>query len=507
MYHKVNHILWYGPVEVIPEFNYEFSAQALLTGKCSMKYPAIFLFSFFLFFCNGLVASREPGFQAVVEVEEEIYSFVNANNGANPLWCYGNTCIVRYGEEVFASGLETLEGIPPDNNTRWLFFKRDKEGWKLVQKDEKDLTREPSPLTVLANGQLFLSVNPTLEPGIEATGPFAISLAEPRLLRFSASEIEAPYKTIVPVWQEKFRFKETTYRSFVADRTGGDMILFQNESVGENMAVWTYRNAKGDWSRQGNLKYPWGPDYEVPQTIRVCYPAVQLKEREVHLFGVSDIIEPNRTWREYKLQLTGNKWDYDFRRMFYTWSEDISTGKFNQWVEVASREETCGWLFPADLWVARNDLVHVLWTERALDERLREKFFPEAKQSHALNYAILDEGKVIFRAPVMHVEEGESEIVPKAGRFHITPDGRIFIFYSLGHKDNGQHIQATENRIIEVKSNGVFSEPVVLEMKTPLMRFFTATPRSGSAPSQTLDILGMLGNTMRYARIRIDDLK
>ncbi len=470
-----------------------------------MKCLALFILSFFLFFFNGLGASRHPGFEAVVEVEEEIYSFVNANNGANPLWCYENTCIVRHGEEVFVSGLETLEGVPPDNNTRWLFFKRDKEGWKLVHKDEKDLTREPSPLTVLANGQIFLSVNPTLEPGIEATGPFARSPAEPRLLRFLASEIEAPYKTIMPAWQEKAGFKETTYRSFVADRMGGDMILMQNESVGENMAIWTNRNANGDWSRQGTLDYPWGPDYEEPRTIRVCYPAVQLRERKVHLFGVSDIIEPNRAWREYKFQLTGNKWDYDFRRMFYTWTNDIRTGQFKPWVEVASREETCGWLFPADLWVARNGLVHALWTERALDERLREKFFPDARQSHALNYAVLREGKVIFRAPVMHVEEGKSEVVPKAGRFHITPDGRIFIFYSLGHKDAGQHIRATENRMVKVKSNGVFSEPVILDMETPLQRFFTATPRSGSAPSRMLDVLGMVGNTMRYARIRIDD--
>lgn len=472
-----------------------------------MRTIAFFIIGLCLIYFRASGASRQPGFQATVEVEEEVYSFVLPNNGSNPLWCYGNTCIVRHGEEVFISGMETLEGIPPDNNTRWLLFKRDKIGWKLVHKDEKDLTREPTPLTILPNGQIFLSANPTLEPGKEATGPFGRSRAEPRLLQFSVSEFEAPYKTIVPMWHKKFGFRETTYRSFVADSAGNDMILIQNESDKENMAVWTYRNANGDWSHQGNLPYPWGSDYEEPQSIRVCYPAVQLREREVHFFGVSDIIEPNPAWRDFKYQLTNRKWDYDFRRMFYTWSDDITTGQFNPWVEIASREKTCGWLFPADLWVARNGLVHLLWTERALDERLREKFFPDAKQSHALNYAVLDDGEVVFRAPVMQVEEGEPEFVPASGRFHITPDERMFIFYSIAPKDAGWEVQAVENRMIEVKDNGAFSEPVVLDMKTPLQRFFTATPRGGSPPSQTLDVFGMVGDTMRYARIRIEDLK
>ncbi len=470
-----------------------------LSRKYPMKTIAFFLLSFLLFFYNLQGASSHPGFKATVEVEEEVYSFVPPDNGTNPLWCYGNTCIVRHGEDVFVSGVETMEGIPPYNNTRWLLFKRGQDGWNLVQKDEKDLTREPSPLTVFPDGRIFLSANPTLEPGKEGG-----SSAEPRLLRFSASDIEAPYKTIVPVWNTEFGFREHTYRSFVTDRNKGDMILFQNESDDDNLAIWTYRNAKGDWSHQGILPYPWGPDYEEPQTIRVCYPAVQLRERQVHFFGVSDIVEPNLAWREYKRELTGRKWDYDFRRMFYTWSEDITEGKFKPWVEVASREETCGWLFPADIWVARDNRAHVLWSERAIDERLREKFFPEAKQSHALNYAILDNGEVVFRKPVMMVQEGESEIVPRAGRFHITPDERIFVFYSLGPQNAEWGKPGTENRMVEVKDGGKFSKPVILEMKSPLQRFFTATPRSGSPPSQTLDVLGLDGNTMRYARIRIE---
>ena len=75
----------------------------------------------------------------------------------------------------------------------------------------------------------------------------------------------------------------------------------------------------------------------------------RLRGRQVHFCGVSDIEEPYAKWRDYKLKLTGQKWDYDFRRLFYTWTDDITTGKFQPWVEIASRDKTCGWIDPGDL--------------------------------------------------------------------------------------------------------------------------------------------------------------
>jgi hypothetical protein len=107
----------------------------------------------------------------------------------------------------------------------------------------------------------------------------------------------------------------------------------------------------------------------------------------VYFCGVSDIIEPNPQWRKYKKQLTGRDWDYDFRRLFFTWTEDIAKAPFHDWIEIASREATAGWIFPCDLWAAPDGTVHLLWSERALDTRLRATFFPDAKQSQALNYA------------------------------------------------------------------------------------------------------------------------
>ncbi|MHC4353972.1 MAG: hypothetical protein ACYS0H_14785, partial [Planctomycetota bacterium] len=199
----------------------------------------------------------------------------------------------------------------------------------------------------------------------------------------------------MPVWSGQPKFTEHSYRSFAADGPNHELILFQN--VGYTHAEWAFLDRNGRWSAQGRLKWPWGAEYEKPQPIRVCYPNVAIKNREVHFCGVSDIIEPNPQWRAFKKEITGRNWDYDFRRLFYTWSPDITTDKFKPWVEIASREKTCGWIMPCDLWPAPDGDVHILWTERALDERLREKFFPAEKQSHSLKYAVVRDGKIVLR--------------------------------------------------------------------------------------------------------------
>src|SRR4029077_12910560 len=59
-----------------------------------------------------------------VEVEEDIYTYTNAQNGAGPMWCSGSTTLVRVGDRLFASGLETVPDAKPLNNCRWILFTR-----------------------------------------------------------------------------------------------------------------------------------------------------------------------------------------------------------------------------------------------------------------------------------------------------------------------------------------------------------------------------------------------
>jgi hypothetical protein len=434
----------------------------------------------------------------IVEVEEEVYRYEPADNGAGPMWCAGSTSLVRIGKKVFASGLETISGQKPLNNCRWMLFERSRNGWKQILVDTEGRTREPSPLATFHDGSLLLSANPTLTEPDTYNGP-----ARPEILLFNTADSQLKYERLIPGWAGTPPFTEHSYRSLAADGAAKEMILFQN--IEYTHAEWAFRDSSGKWSAQGQLKWPWGADYEVPEPIRVCYPNVMLKDRSVYFCGVSDVIEPKKAWREYKRQITGKEWDYDFRRLFFTWSDDITKGDFHPWIEIASREETCGWIFPADLWVGPDGAVHIMWTERAIDERLREKFFPEAKQSNALNYAIVRNGKVESRRTLFMGEEGGSNDIPGMARFQVTPDNRIFVVYFIkGTNAAGQPF--AENRVMELSPEGIPGSPVALPLKQAFSSFFTATVRAGSSPSVLLDMLGTPNdgkNTIHYARVRL----
>jgi hypothetical protein len=150
--------------------------------------------------------------------------------------------------------------------------------------------------------------------------------------------------------------------------------------------------------------------------------------------------------------------------------------------------------------------VHILWTERAIDERLRERFFPDAKQSYSLNYAVVRDGAVTSRHVLLLAEEGKANERPGRARFHVTPDNRLFVFYYVsGSNANGQPV--SENRLQEILPDGSVSEPVRVPLKEPFVDFMTATVRAGSPPSKALDVLGVRrgsGTTISFARIRIN---
>jgi len=437
--------------------------------------------------------------RAVVEVEEDVYRYEPANNGAGPMWCNGSTCIVRVGEDVYASGLETLKDFRPLNNCRWLLLHRKAHGWRTVRADQTGRTREPCPMAALPGGRVLLSVNPTLAKDPKAYG----GPARPGVLQFEAKRPDTPPKAIRPVWRGEPAFSEHSYRSFAADAEAGEMILFQN--IGYAHAEWAFFDREGNWSAAGQLKWPWGAEYDKPQPIRICYPTVALKDRAVHFCGVSDIVEPYGKWRQYKQKLTGRKWDYDFRRLFYALCPDIRTGRFSKWLEVASRDKTCGWIMPMDLWAGPDGAAHVLWTERAIDTRLRKEFFPGEKQRHALGYAVIRGGKVALRKTLAVAGEGLPGPVPRFGRFHVTPAGRLTVFHYVDGTDaDGRRV--SENRLIAVGPDGSVGRPVRVAMKHPMSRFFTATGRAGCRPSELLDLYGTragASRTLSYARIRI----
>lgn len=445
---------------------------------------------------NWLARGASAG--PVVVVEEDVYSFTDAGNGAGPMWCHGSTCLVRTGERIFASGLETMTADKPLNNCRWLLFERGAEGWDRVWADD-GRTREPAPVAAFPDGRLFVSVNPTLGEGPEPNG----GPARPDILEFDAAKPKTTPKALKPIWTNAPHFTEHSYRSLASDPVARELILFQN--IGYTHAEWTFQDRTGRWSAQGQLKWPWGAEYDNPEPIRVCYPNVALRNRAVYFCGVSDVVEPYKAWREYKRQLTGKEWDYDFRRLFFTWTPDITREPFSEWVEISSRDKTCGWIMPGDLYVAPKGEVHLVWSERALDERLRARFFPEAKQSQSLNYAVVRKGKVVHRQILEESAEGKPGVVGSNPRFHVTPDQRLFVvYYASGSNPEGKAV--SENRVCEIAPGGQVGTIARLPLTRPFVNFFTATMRSGSPASYTLDLLGQRAETpltVSYACIRL----
>ncbi|MEI6502934.1 MAG: hypothetical protein WCP21_18140, partial [Armatimonadota bacterium] len=425
-----------------------------------------------------------PPLLPVVEAEYQVYEMGNPDNGSGPMWCYGSTCLARLGKDIFASGLEVIPDQPKLNNVRWTLFKLGDKGPRLLQKDPVGRQREPCPLGIFNDGRLVMTNNPTLTKPEDYNGS-----AQPQLLVFDTKKPTAPPQVSLPTWEGQPPFCEHSYRGFTVDGVNHEAVYLQN--TGYDQSHWSFLDRNGKWSKAGTIKMPWGAEFEKPESIRVCYQNMALRDRSAHLMGVSDIIEWVKEWREFKLVLhEGKTWDYDFRRLYYCWTPDITKQPFGEWIKVADCEN-CGHISNLDMWLDKQGRAHLLWLEQSVqDLRVRDKFFPDLPQTYALMYGIIDQGKVVQKTRLAFGgEKQESKEIPGWGRFQATPDGRLFVFYYTSGADAKGRALA-ENRLIELYPDGTHSEPVRVALEYPMNSFFTATERGGSAPSATLDLLG-----------------
>ena len=441
----------------------------------------------------------------VVEVEEDVFTYEPADNGSAPTWCFGCTCLVRIGDVVFASGLDTLKGVPRLNNVRWTLYKRDQKGWARQQADEKDRTREPCPLACTADGRLFMSVNPTLvtDRTKEGGGP-----ARPEVLEFDPANPKAPFRTLLPVWDGQPKFTEHSYRTFAADGPRGELIVFQN--IGTSHSEWTLRDREGRWVAKGKLVWPKreNPKHAPYNSIRarVNYPDVVLTNRAVHFVGGSAYNKWARV--QDNPDLMGRKWGSRWRRLHYTWTPDITKQPFAKWLVLASTEDTGGWLFPGDMWVGADGTAHIVWYEHPIHRKLRKEHFPDIRRTISLKYAQVRDGKVVLRRTLVQGGEGVSDELPMGTGFprvQHTPDGRRFLFYYVRGRDAAGK-SVNENRLMELLPDGTTGAPVRVPLAHAFTGCFTATPRGGSAPSATLDIYGTrtgAKHTMSYARVKL----
>jgi len=436
-----------------------------------------------------LEGGTSPTRGCAVEIEEIVTRSMPADNGAGPLWCYGSTVIARRADDVFLSVIETGKDVPPLCNTRWQLWHRSPTGWQIEQSEKEYRQREPCPIALFQGGPVFLSVNPSTEPVGTKYGR-----CEPLVLEFDPTNLSEGAKTHAPAWAEGSYFTDHSYRGFAADGASGELLLLNIHAKTSAQFV-SYRDSQGQWQPKGKIEFP----------IRACYPQVALRNGSAHVMAIGDIVEPVEEWRKLKFEKLKREWDYVFRRLFYTYSNNIKTTDFCAPIEIDTAEQTGGHIQNLDLYVDPTGAAHLLYLKRPHQyEFIRDKYFPGQAMTARLEYAVVKEGKVVSSRTLAQTPQGPTGFEPSFGRFHVGSAGTLYVIAAGTSTEKGQHLFGNFIGRIAGANEPLTFEPI--ELKHPFHNFFTNTPHGGSAPSDVIDLFGTAddGPNLRYARIRIE---
>jgi hypothetical protein len=432
---------------------------------------------------------HDQGPHYAVELEEIVTRYTPANNGAGPMWCYGSTVIARQDSNVYLSTIETGKDVPLLCNTRWQLWHRTSDGWKLEQTEKAYRQREPCPIAVFQDGPVFLSVNPSTKPAGVQYGP-----CKPLVLEFDRENLQRrKVTTHTPAWADGNYFTDHSYRGFAADGVNGELLLLNINAKTSEQFV-SYRDNKGRWHQKGTIEFP----------VRSCYPQVSLRDGSAHVMAIGDIVEPVEQWRKLKFEKTNRKWDYVFRRLFYTYTDNIRTTGFAEPIEIDTVEETCGYIRNLDMHIDATGAAHLLYTKQPHQyDFIRDKYFPGQAMTINLEYVIVKNGKVVSKKTLAQSLQDSTGFKPSFARFHISSKGKIHVIAAgtgivKGKRTFGNYI----GKIPAGKGKPVFKH---IELKHPFGSFFTNTPRGGSKPSDNIDLFGIADDNpnLRYARIRV----
>lgn len=417
-----------------------------------------------------------------VVAEETIATCEPPNNGAGPLWCYGAPLIVRLGEDVYASVMETGAGVPPLCNTRpRLYRRRRADGWQRAWTPDDFREREPCPLVTIRRDRLFLSVNTSVMPAGTAYGK-----CEPRLLEFSRNAPTAPV-VHKPPYPQTGTFTDHSYRGLAADSQNGEILLLHIDAHSGDYH-YTLRTRDGRWDPPGTISFP----------IRSCYPQVCVHKRAAYVLAIGDIVEPIEEWRRYKRERTQREWDYVFRRLFFTWTPNVLSEPFSPPIEIDNVDATGGHIVNLDLWIDRAGTAHVLYRREQTTWLLRERYFPNLPLRVSLQYCTIRAGRVHRQQTLLEGGEGLSTPTPTYARFH-SPDGeRLLAVVAVSSPDG-----TMRNVLMPVLPER--AEPTPLPLREPFATFFTACERGGTAPSRWLDLFGVARDpqVLRYACVQL----
>jgi hypothetical protein len=441
---------------------------------------------------RGRAWIRRDGFDLNVEAEEVVTRYTPANNGAGPMWCYGSTVIARQNDDVYLSVIETGKDIPLLCNTRWQLWHRSADGWRMEQSEKEYRQREPCPIGVFQQGPVFLSVNPSTEPPGTKYGP-----CQPLVFEFDPANLSDPAKIHEPRWADGTYFTDHSYRGFAADGVNGELLLLNINAKSSEQYV-SYRDNQGKWHRRGTITFP----------IRACYPQVALRNSSAHVMAIGDIVEPVAEWQKLKFEKLQRKWDYVFRRLFYTDTNDIRSTSFCAPIEIDTVEETCGHISNLDLYVDEEGAAHLLYLKRPHQYGfIRDKYFPGQAMTVHLKYVVVKNSKVVSSRTLARTPSDTTGIEPSYGRFHISAAEELYVIVAGTGFEKGRRVFG--NYIGRIDTNGDKPTFKRIGLKHPFHSFFTNTPRGGSKPSDVIDLFGIADDhpNLRYAQIKIESYR
>jgi hypothetical protein len=314
------------------------------------------------------------------------------------------------------------------------------------------------------------------------------------MLQFDPAKPAAPAKTHQPAWADGTYFTDHSYRGFAADGENGELLLLNINARTSEQFV-SYRHSRGKWYQKGTITFP----------IRSCYPQVALRDGSAHVMAIGDIVEPVKEWQQLKFEKFKRKWDYVFRRLFYTYTDNIRSTGFCEPIEIDTVEKTCGHIRNLDMYIDENGAAHLLYTKQPHQyEFIRDKYFPGEEMKTYLEYVIVKDGKVLSRQTLAERPDGSAGFEPSFGRFHISRVGELYVIATGTGIENGNRTSGNFlGRVTADKNKTKFEH---INLKHPFGNFFTNTLRGGSKPSDIIDIFGIAddGPNLRYARIRIN---
>lgn len=442
------------------------------------------------------------------------FAYSDPLNGASALWNYPSTTIVREGNRVIASGIIHASWGAGVNNFSCLLGTRNDlgGGWNWIGVNRGGPTREPCPIAIdRVRSRLFMTTN------IPRDQQHPTSNTEPAILGWLTSNIGPAEATYVTPWWHRYSenlFNSYSRRSLAIHPARPE--LFSLQQTDGSHAEWVLRNYDTGNNTYGQIYWP----IDIPRKpvrLLVSYGASQLVGNSAHYLAVSNVEEPVSAWKSY---MTSQGWGSSpsvFRRIFYTFTPSITTTPFGRWIELASLESTGGRMHPGDIRVEPDGTAHVVWTEWHVDPRLYGLLSSDIRQSQRLMYAKIDNGSIITRRTLVESFGGQEDAIgpetppsanpgaPASARLHRLASGQLVVLYSI--ESAAQRWAPLKNQMMFLGSDGEPGQVIDLPLSPALTTFVLANERAGSAPSNTIDILGAEewdDNAVYYVRIQVN---